>query len=167
MPTKQLIELIVLVALLGLVLYRQLATRRISGRNFIVPVILVGLGLKVAFQYLELHTVGTLELVSFGIAVAISVALAFPRARSLTIWYADGSWWAKGTWVTLVLWLVTFASHFLVSTVVGLVTSTHVAGGFGTATIMFRIGLSLGVQAMLRIRRGSGTPVRPSMTMAA
>lgn len=157
MDTSIVTNVLIALAVLGLLLYRQLTPRRVKTDGSPRLLLILGaIGLVQLGEFVDksgwigVFGAATL-LVSFGLAVVLG---AF-RAASVTIWQdADQTWWRRGGAMTLVLWLVSIGSHFGIDAL-----AVHLAGpsydmqGLGNATLLLYIALSLGLQNLLVARR--------------
>ncbi len=148
------------VAVVALVLGRQLAARRVKtdggGR---LMLILGGVGLIQAGQYL--NRVGHVSGVGVTVAVislSIGALLAYARANTVRIWRQEDGWWRKGNGLTLVLWLLSIGSHFGIAALATAFSpgdGTDIAG-LGGATLLLYLGVSLGLQQLVLERRVAG-----------
>jgi hypothetical protein len=153
MSGANLANLIIGIAVLALVLSRQLVTRRLS-ESYRLSVILAVIGVVEFVDFLNGHPHD-----DGGIAAAVVgslvLAAAFGVARALTVrvWRDDGQLLRRGTWLTALLWIVSLAAHlgydYLVA---GHVTGKN-GGNVGDATIILYLVVSLTVQRFILLNR--------------
>jgi hypothetical protein len=146
-------NLLIGVAVLALVLSRQLMTRRLS-ESYRLSVILAVIGIVEFVQFLNGHPHD-----DGGIAAAVAgslvLAAAFGAARAPTIrvWRENGQLLRKGTWLTAALWIAAIAAHlgydYLVA---GHITGKN-GGNVGDATILLYLVVSLTVQRFVLLNR--------------
>lgn len=142
---------------IALVVWRQLATRRVREGSR-VPLILGGAGLIVVGQYATAHSLTPALLASLGVGLSFSALLAFPRAFSLRLWRDEaGRLMRRGTWVTAAWWIAVIVLRFALSAVVSrmLGTPTPDSAAFSSVSILLGLAVTLGVQQALILRRAS------------
>jgi hypothetical protein len=112
------IDIVVSLAVLALILYRQLQVRRASP-TLLLPVILIVLGLAGLLQTSK----GSNKLTGgeIGVLVALlvldAVGLGAVRAWTVRLWHDGTAVLRQGTWVTVGLWLVGIVIHEVVDLV--------------------------------------------------
>src|SRR3984885_1169349 len=153
MSSANLTSLIIGIAVLALVLSRQLMTRRLS-ESYRLSVILALIGIVEFANFLSGHPND-----DGGIAAAVVgsliLAAAFGVARALTVrvWRENGQLLRRGTWLTALLWILSLAAHlgydYLVA---GHVTGKN-GGNVGDATIILYLVVTLTVQRFLLLNR--------------
>jgi hypothetical protein len=158
------LSLVIGIAVLGLVIYRQLRVRPVRG-NLRVMVILAILGVLETAQYLRgvHHNSGT---IAAELAGSLVLALLFGVARAFTVRlsYREGQWWTQGNWLTVVLWVLAVAAHLGYDFVVS--GGGSKAEAFGNATILLYLAITFGAQRLIvqaraqraGMRGGSVTP---------
>lgn len=147
-------DLVIGIAVLALVIYRQLAVRRVR-ENYRLVLILAVIGVLELSRFLSStgsHLDGkiALALVGSGVLAAVMGAL---RALTVRLWRGeDGQLLRKGTWLTAVLWLVAVAAHLgLDALVAGGISGQH--GNVGDATIALYLAVSFGFQQAVLLQR--------------
>ena len=153
MSSANLTSLIIGIAVLALVLSRQLMTRRLS-ESYRLSVILALIGIVEFANFLSGHPND-----DGGIAAAVVgslvLAAAFGVARALTVrvWRENGQLLRRGTWLTALLWILSLAAHlgydYLVA---GHVTGKN-GGNVGNATIILYLVVTLTVQRFILLNR--------------
>jgi len=153
MSGANLANLIIGIAVLALVLSRQLVTRRLS-ESYRLSVILAAIGIWEFANFLGGHPRD-----DGGIAAAVAgslvLAAAFGAVRALTVrvWRENGQLLRRGTWLTALLWIAALAAHlgydYLVA---GHVTGKN-GGNVGDATIILYLVVTLTVQRFMLLNR--------------
>lgn len=150
----------VLTALVGVVvfafiLYRQLRSRPVGGASgYRRPAIFAAVGIFFTLQYLSTNRVTATAVGALVVSLLVGAGLAWLRAWSVRLWHREGEWWRRGTAVTLVLWLCAIGSHLGIDALVGHLDPAEGLGrGLGNATTLLYLGLSLGLQHLVLLRR--------------
>lgn len=161
MPTQTLLYLILGIAVLGLLIVRNLSARPVRQRNQRLYLILGVVGVIQTVQYMQHHHVP----VATGIAaLAGSLVLAGVfgaiRAATVRVWSQDGQPWTQGNILTAVLWVIALAAHLGYDALLG----THKdISGLGTATVLLYLVVTLGVQwFIVQARAAKLQPASPS-----
>jgi hypothetical protein len=153
MSSSNVISLVIGLAVLALVLYRQLVTRRLS-ESYRLSVILVIIGAVQFGSFLKGHPGNPGGIVA-AVAGSLVLAAAFGVARAITVrvWRQGDVLLRKGTWVTAVLWIVAVAAHYGYDDLV----AGHITGkngsSVGNATILLYLVISLTVQRFVLLER--------------
>jgi hypothetical protein len=153
MSSADLTNLLIGIAVLAVLLWRQLATRRLS-ENYRFSVILAIIGIIEFAQFLQGHPhhTGAIAAAVVGSLVLAGVFGAV-RAPTVRVWRQDGQLYRKGTYLTAVLWVVALAAHlgydYLVA---GHVTGKN-GGNVADATVVLYLVISLTVQRYVLLRR--------------
>jgi hypothetical protein len=149
------VDIVISVAVLGFILYRQRQVRRASP-TLVLPVVLIVIGL---FGVISLSK-GPNKLTSaeVGILIALlaldAVGLGAVRALTVRLWHDGGAVLRQGTWLTVGLWLVGIVIHETVDLV------AHIPS---TSLILY-LGLTLLAQQLVlqarvnRMAQQTGTP---------
>lgn len=160
------------VAVLALILLRQVRPRPLKG-NAVLVIVLAALGLAETGAFLF----GTQQFVAFlkghshhlwlavpdgaaMVAAAVgSLVLAMVtgalRAPSVRLWREGGQAWRRGTALTVVLWLVSLALHLGYDAVVA---RGNGDAGFGAATMPLYFAVSLATQNVVLGARARRLP---------
>ena len=148
--TNLVIGLLVIV----LVLYRQLAVRRLR-ENYRLQIILAIIGIVEFVNFLHGHPTddGGIAAAVVG-SLVIAAALGGARALTVKVWRGDdGQLLRQGTWLTALLWIVSFGAHlgydYLVA---GHVTGKN-GGNVGDATVLLYLVVTLAIQQFVLLRR--------------
>jgi hypothetical protein len=157
MNAQQLENIVIGIAVVGLVLYRQLLPRQVkSDRGPRLLLILGGIGLLQAVNFVKAAgSLPPIAAIATLMSLGIAAVLAFLRASSVRIWRQDDGWWRKGTPLTLVLWVLSIGSHLGIEAAAAAVDHAHAAqiSGLGSATLLLYLGVSLGLQQLVLQRR--------------
>jgi hypothetical protein len=154
MSGENLTNLIIGIAVLALLLSRQLVARRLS-ENYRLSVILAIIGIVEFANFLNGHPND-----DGGIATAVLgslvIAAVFGAVRALTVrvWRGDdGHLLRKGTWLTAVLWVISLAAHLGYDDLVaGHITGKN-GGNVGDATVLLYLVVTLTIQRFVLLRR--------------
>lgn len=137
------------------ILYRQLRAQPVdAARGARRPLIFGAVGLVLAAQYLLHHAVTVVGVGGLAVSLVVAAGLSYLRGRSVHLWRQDGAWWRRGTALTLVLWFAAIGSHLGIDALIGSVDPAEGVGrGLGNATLLLYLGLSLGLQHLVVLRR--------------
>lgn len=156
MSSAAVVDLVIGVAVLALLLYRQLAVRRLRETYRLVVIVAI-LGVLEFGRYLSAsgtHIGAKVAVALVGSAILASV-LGVLRAVTVRVWRGDGGQLLrKGTWLTAVLWVVALAAHLGLDELVAGGTNGK-SGNVGDATILLYLAVSLGVQQVVLLRRAA------------
>jgi hypothetical protein len=150
------------IAILGLLIYRQLMARRVSASSLRLMLILGVIGIIQAVQFLSKHHGGALTIAALAGSLVLAAVFGLLRAATVKVWIKDGAAWTQGNWLTALLWVIAVAAHLGYDALFDHHKSTS---GVGSATIVLYLAISLAVQrglVLLRARRldpsAVGTP---------
>lgn len=149
-------DIVLGVAVLALLIYRQLIPRPVRSSSLRLVVILGVIGIWETVQFLQQHHVTASSTAVVAAALAGSLVLAvvfgFARARTVHVWLKDGAPWSRGNWVTAGLWVLALAAHLGYDALLDQHQSTH---GLGTATIVLYLAVTFLVQRLIVAQRAS------------
>jgi hypothetical protein len=160
---QDLLYLLIGVAVLGLLIYRNLVARPVRQANQRVYLILGIFGIYETVQYLGKNHVETAIAVA-ALAGSLVLAAVFGAIRALTVrvWMKDGQPWSQGNVLTAVLWIVALGAHLGYDALLG---SHKDVSGLGNATVLLYLVVSLAVQRFIVVARagrldpvGAGQP---------
>lgn len=153
MSAQELPNLVIGVAVVGYVIYRQLRTRQVNeGRFYLLPLVLCGVGIAQGHLIDQEHRSVSEALLAAGFAAA--VLLGAYRAWTMTIWRdTAGVLWRKGTPQTAVAWVLSFAARIGLA-VVGAQAGVKSASG----SILVFVGLTLLAQSAVVAWRANTLP---------
>ncbi len=157
MSTQNFENVVVGVAVVALLLARQLASRRVKtdGGGRLMLILLV-VGVIQAADYLRgAGPVSDIGVTAVVISLAIGALLAYARANTMRIWRQQDGWWRKGSAVTVVLWLVSIGSHLGIDWLAAAFSAGDgkAVTGLGNATLVLYLAVSLGLQQLVLERR--------------
>ncbi|HXB49947.1 MAG TPA: hypothetical protein VNW50_19465 [Streptosporangiaceae bacterium] len=145
MSSQSLLYLVIGVAVLGLLIYRQLSARPVqSSQRFVL--ILVIIGLIETAQYLQKLHAGSAAIVALIGSLVLAALFGAMRAATVRIWLQDGQIWAKGNLLTAALWIAALAAHLGYDYLIG---QHKDIGGLGDATLVLYLAISLAVQRVI------------------
>ncbi|HUN32037.1 MAG TPA: hypothetical protein VMU95_08445 [Trebonia sp.] len=143
-------SLVIGIVILGLLIARQLTTRRLR-ENYRLSIILGIIGLVEFVDFLKTHSTGETRIIE---AVAGSLVLAAVmgvlRALTVKVWREGDQLLIKGTWLTAVLWVIAVAAHLGYDY---LVVGGKNGEAVGNATILLYLMVSLTVQRFVMLNR--------------
>jgi hypothetical protein len=120
------IAVVISLAVLALILWRQLQVRRASP-TLLLPAILIVLGVA-SLATMSKDSTTRLTLGDIGILLALlvgdAVVLGALRAWTVKLWREGADVLRQGTWITVVLWLVGIAIHEVVDLVAHIPSSS-------------------------------------------
>ena len=145
MSSQSLLYLVIGVAVLGLLIYRQLSTRPVRGNQQLV-LILVIVGLIEAEQYMQKLHAGSAAIVALVGSLVLAAVFGAARAATVKFWMQDGQAWMKGNLLTAALWIAALAAHLGYDYLIG---QHKDIGGLGDATLVLYLAISLAVQRVI------------------
>jgi hypothetical protein len=145
MSSQTLLYLVIGVAVLGLLIYRQLRARPVRGSQRLV-LILVIVGLIEAVQYMQKLHAGSAAVVALVGSLVLAALFGAARAATMKIWMQDGQAWVQGNLLTAALWVVALAAHLGYDYLIG---QHKDIGNLGDATVLLYLAISLAVQRVI------------------
>jgi hypothetical protein len=153
------LEIVLGIAVLGLVIYRQVVARPINARGLRLIAILAIIGVVETVDYLQKYHSSTGTYAALGGSLVLAAVFGVLRAGTVRLWSQDGQVWMKGNWLTALLWIVALGAHLGYD---ALVAHGHgSAGNIGTATVVLYLAVSLGVQRLVGQYRASRMGLAP------
>jgi hypothetical protein len=144
------VDVILGLAVLALLIYRQLAARPVNASALRLIAILAVIGLVQTYQFLSKGHDHPLTFAALGGSLVLAAIFGALRAGTVRVWVDDGQAWSQGNWVTAVLWIASLIAHLGYDV---LVVHGPGAQGLGTATIVLYLAVTLGFQRALVFRR--------------
>lgn len=147
-------------AVLALLIYRQLRTRPVNASGLRVIAVLAVVGLVEASEFLQNNHGGAVPYAAIGGSLVLAVIFGALRAATVRSWLQDAQPWSKGSGLTASLWIV--AAHLGYD---ALVEHGHAERGLGAATVVLYLAISLGIQRGIvqsrahRLQAGRPAPV--------
>jgi hypothetical protein len=131
MSSQTVLNLVIGVAVLGLLIYRQLQARPVRGNQRLVLVLTV-IGVILAVQYIEkLHSLSAAISALAG-SLVLAAVFGAVRAATVRIWMQDGQPWVQGNLLTAALWILALGAHLGYDYLVG---QHKDISGIGNATL--------------------------------
>lgn len=154
-------NVLVALAILALILVRQLRTREVrEAQPYRIMLILGVIGVGETVQFHQQHVVST---TAWGLLVAslvVGAGFGALRGRTVHVWRDGGVLYRKGNATTLVLWLVGLALHLGLDVVIKHVDDS--AAGLGSSSVLLYLAVTLGVQQVLVLERAEHLTTRPA-----
>lgn len=153
MNSQTLLYLLIGVAVLGLLIYRNLVARPVRQGRQRLYLILGVIGIIQTVDYLRGHHVDAVVGVA-ALAGSLVLAAAFGaiRAATVRVWMSGGQPWVQGSVVTAILWIVALGAHLGYDALLG----THKdISGLGSATVLLYLVVSLAVQQVIVMARAA------------
>jgi putative effector of murein hydrolase LrgA (UPF0299 family) len=107
-------DVVIGIAVLALLIYRQLRTRPVNAsglRILAILAILAVVGVVETTQYLQKNHGGTVTYAAIGGSLALAAIFGALRAATVRIWLKDGQPWSRGSGLTASLWIVALAAY--------------------------------------------------------
>ncbi len=148
-------QIVIGVAVLALLIYRQLRTRPVNASGLRLAAIIGVIGLIETYEFVQKHHAGAVTYAALAGSLVLAAGFGVLRAATVRIWLQDGQPWSRGSWVTASLWVVALAAHLGYDALV----AGHGTGNVGAATIVLYLAVSLGIQRLVvhqRAQRLSG-----------
>jgi hypothetical protein len=143
-------DIVIGIAVLGLLIYRQLIARPVSDSGLRIIAILAVVGVLEAAEFLQRGHAGAVTYAALGGSLLLAAVFGALRAATVRVWLQDGAPWSRGNWLTAGLWIIAVAAHLGYD---ALVTPGHGSSGVGAATIVLYLAVSLGIQRAVVLRR--------------
>jgi hypothetical protein len=158
------VNLIIGLAVLAFILYRQMQARPVKA-NMRLPLIFAIIGLVELTQFLQ-HQHHSAAAVIAALVGSLALAAVFGAIRAVTVrvWLKEGVAWRQGTWLTTVLWLVSLGVHLGYDY---LVDGKGSQAGLGTASLTLYFAVTYTVQRLILQWRAqkltdTGAPTAPA-----
>ena len=154
------VNVLIGVAVLALLLWRQLQPRRVREDGAMrLTVILLVVGVIQAYPVLSGHPPTTIVVLLLLAGLVSGAVFGTLRAYTTRLWVksdpegeGNGEVWRQGTWVTLVLWLVAVGLHFGIDY---LSEQQGAPAGLGSSTIVLYLAVTLGIQRFITQQRAA------------
>ena len=144
------LDIILGLAVLALLIYRQLAARPVNSSALRLIAILVIIGIFQTYQFLSKGHDHPLTFAALGGSLVLAAIFGALRAGTVRVWLQDGQAWSQGNWLTATLWIASLVAHLGYDV---LLVHGPGARGLGTATIVLYLAVTLGFQRVLVLRR--------------
>jgi hypothetical protein len=156
MSQASITTLVIGVAVLALLIVRQLTTRRLR-ENYRLMIILAVIGVVEFVDFLKNHTGIDDPKIVVAVAGSLVLAAAFGVVRALTVkvWRESGQLLMKGSWLTGVLWAIAVAAHLGYDYLIVGGSAGKNASALGNSTVLLYLAVSLTVQRLILLSRAS------------
>jgi hypothetical protein len=144
------VDVILGLAVLALLIYRQLAARPVNASALRLIAILAIIGLFQTYQFLSKGHDHPLTFAALGGSLVLAAIFGALRAGTVRVWLQDSQPWSQGNWLTAVLWITSLLAHLGYDV---LVVHGPGARGLGSATIVLYLTVTLGFQRVLVFRQ--------------
>ncbi|MES5261644.1 hypothetical protein [Priestia megaterium] len=123
---------------LFLIIKNQLKIREVSNeRKFILPIILLVIGIRNFNGHFNNHTLSSIGMVSTIISFTLLAGgMAAIRAYTIKLWTQDNVIFRQGTWLTILLWFVSIGLH----------AGIDLIANIGQSTLLIYFAITLFVQ---------------------
>ena len=145
MSSQTVLYLVIGVAVLGLIIYRQMVARPVQASQRLM-LILVVIGLIEAAQYWQRVHAGSAAIVALAGSLVLAAIFGAARAATVRVWMQNGQAWMKGNVLTAVLWVAAVGAHLGYDYLAG---RDKGIGGLGDATVLLYLVVSLAVQRVI------------------
>jgi hypothetical protein len=140
------VDIILGLAILALLITRQLQARKVSAAGLRIIVVLAVIGVLEAGQYLKANHPGAIAYAALGGSLVLAAFFGALRAGTVRLWNAEGQVWSQGNWLTAVLWVLALAAHLGYDY---LIAPGHGKTSIGTATVVLYLAVSFGIQRLI------------------
>jgi hypothetical protein len=164
MSSNDVLDVVIAVAVLAFVLYRQTVARPVTMRNlWILPGILVVLG-ALSLSKVDHGHLSSTAIEYLALDIGSSLVLGAFRGCFVQVYAQDGVMWRKGSSTTIALWVVSIAVRIGIA----VLASNAGVGSISDAGLDLAFGLSLGAQNAVVAFRGvrQGIPFAPDVRRA-
>ena len=108
--TTTLVNLLIGIAVLVLLVYRQLQVRPVRA-NFRLPLILAIIGVVQLSQFLQHNRHTDTVFAALAGSLVLAAITGAIRAMTVRVWIQGGQALRQGTWITALLWIVSLGVH--------------------------------------------------------
>lgn len=145
-------NIVVALAIVALILVRQLRTRAVRETQPYRLVLILGvIGLIETVQFHQSHEVSTTAWALLIASLVLGGIFGLIRGLTVHVWREGGVLYRRGNAATLVLWVVGLAAHLGLDAVIGHVDAD--ARGLGDTAILLYLAITLGAQQLYVLQR--------------
>jgi hypothetical protein len=153
MNSQTLLYLVIGVAVLGLLIYRNLVARPVRQGNQRIFLILGIVGIIETVEYMQKnHVDATIATAALAGSLVLAAVFGAIRAFTVRVWMKDGQPWSQGNVLTAVLWVIALGAHLGYDALIG---HAKGVGDIGTATVLLYLVVSLAVQRFIIVARAA------------
>jgi hypothetical protein len=156
MNSQTLIYLLIGIAVLALLIVRNLRAQPVRQVNQRLFVILGIIGVIETYQYLTQHHAGATGVAALLGSLVLAAVFGVIRGLTVRVWINGGQPWSQGSILTAVLWVIALGAHLGYD---ALLNGHQDLSGLGGATVMLYLVVSLLVQRVIvNVRAGQLAP---------
>jgi hypothetical protein len=144
------IDIVLSVAVLALLIARQLQARRVSSQSYRIVIIFAIIGVIEVVSYYKTNHPGAAGVAALAGSLVLAAVFGALRALTVKVWSQEGQAWSQGNWLTAVLWVIALGAHFGYDY---LVSPGHGKTSIGTATAVLYLAVSFGIQRVIIAER--------------
>ena len=150
MTTTDAVNLVIGVAVLGFILYRQMQASPVRA-NMRLPLILAVIGIIQLIDFLQhgTHNTAKVALALAGSLVLAAITAAI-RALTVRVWIDGGQAWRQGNWLTALLWVVSIGLHLGYDY---LVLGKGSQSGLASASLLLYFAVTYTIQRLIQQAR--------------
>jgi hypothetical protein len=153
MNSQTVLYLIIGIAVLGLLIYRNLMARPVRQANQRVYLILGIIGIVETVEYMQKnHVDATIAVAALAGSLVLAAVFGAIRALTVRVWMKDGQPWSQGNVLTAVLWIIALGAHLGYDALIG---HDKGVGNLGTATVLLYLVVCLAVQRLIIVARAA------------
>jgi len=161
MSSQTVLYLVIGVAVLALLIVRQLRTRPVRGNERLILILGI-IGLVEAVEYMQKLHAGSAAYVALIGSLVLAAIFGVARAATVRVWLENGVAMAKGNVLTAVLWVAAVAAHLGYDYLIG---QHKDIGNLGDATVVLYLAVSLAVQRVVTSARANRLGAAPASSV--
>jgi hypothetical protein len=165
MNSQTVIYLVLGIAVVALLIVRNLRARPVREVNQRLFLVLGIIGVVETYQYLSQHHGGPTAVAALLGSLVLAGVFGVVRALTVRVWIKDGQPWSQGGVLTAALWIAALAAHLGYD---ALLDRHKDLTGLGEATVLLYLVVSLLVQRVIvnarATRLAPGAAASPSWT---
>lgn len=152
------VDLVIGIAVLALILYRQMQVRPVRG-SLRLPLILAIIGIVELIQFFKVNQNHHTDIVFAALAGSLVLAAITAAIRAVTVrvWIQAGQALRQGNWLTALLWIVSLGAHLGYDYLV----DKGSQAGLGTASLTLYFAVTYTIQRLIlqaRAQRIANSP---------
>lgn len=140
------LDIVLGIAVLGLLIYRQVSPRRVSATALRMTLILGVIGIIQVTNFLSVDHHGSAVFAALAGSLVLAAGFGAARAATVRLWLRDGEAWTQGNAATALLWVLAVGGHLGYD---ALVSHGKGESGLGTASLVLYLAVSLAVQRLM------------------
>lgn len=149
-----LLDIAIAVLVVGWLLARQLQVKQVSADEPYRKMLILGvIGIVQIASFDKNHAIAASSWAVLGLSLVSALAFGLLRGSQVHVWVDEGVSLRQGNLITCVLWLVGIAIHISIDGAGQAIAGTP--DGFGSATIVLYLAVTLGVQQLVIAERAN------------